>query len=255
MYDIAASIVTYHPDMPQLQAAVASFAEPELQLHLTLVDNSCDATVTDSLRPLTPDVIAAPRNGGYGYGHNLALHAMPDSRYWLVMNPDVEIHPGTLKAMVAAMDADPSIVLMVPKVLFPDGRLQPLNKRLPTVFDFFVRRFLPKGWCEQRMRQYEMRDEGYDAPTEVPFCSGCFMLFRREVAEKLGGFDERYFMYLEDCDITRRAAQYGRCLYIPYAVITHHWQRGSHKSWRLMRVMLHSMWVYFNTWGWRWMSS
>jgi GT2 family glycosyltransferase len=252
MYDIAATIVVYHPDMAQLRAAVESFRSDTRSLHLEIIDNSCDDAVFARLQELGVPVHQAPKNGGYGYGHNLGLSKLPPSRYWLVMNPDVVVHPGTPEMMCRIMDEQDDVVLLVPKVQFPDGRLQPLNKRLPSVADLFVRRFLPAEKCEARIARYEMRDVGYDAPVEVPFCSGCFMLFRREVAERIGGFDDHFFMYLEDCDITRRAAEHGRCLYDPRALITHHWQRGSHKSLKLMGVMFHSMWVYFNKWGWKW---
>ncbi len=256
---ITACIVTYRSPIEQVRAAVASFLSTPLPVAISIIDNDSGADYVQALRQIEGiTLIEAGANKGYGAGHNIGFAKAPASDYHLILNPDVVIHEGTLQAMTDYMDANPDIGLLAPKVQNADGSLQPLNKRLPTVFDLFARRFLPKRvqqknpYVQRKMARYEMRDVSYDKIIDVPFISGCFMLFRSEVLRRVGGFDTRYFMYLEDCDITRRTSAIARCVYYPNASITHHWARGSHKSWRLLRVMLHSMWVYFNSWGWRW---
>lgn len=257
-YRITACIVTYRSPIEQVKAAVASFLRTAFPVHISLVDNDSGADYVRELEQIEGvTLIHAGGNHGFGAGHNLGFAKAPASDYHLVLNPDVVIHEGALDMMVRYLDAHTYVGLLAPRVEYPDGTLQPLNKRLPTVFDLFARRFLPKRvhernpWVARRMARYEMRDVGYDAVVDVPFISGCCMLFRSEILRRVGGFDDRYFMYLEDCDITRRTSAIARCQYFPDASITHHWARGSHKSWRLMRVMFHSMWVYFNQWGWR----
>lgn len=260
MYDIAASIVTYRSDPQRLRAAVESLrAQEGVRTHLTLVDNHSGADYVAQLKRLKPDrLIEAGANRGFGFGHNIAIRQAPRHRYYLILNPDVVLHEGCLRAMVAHLDAHPDIGLLAPQVRFPDGTRQYLNKRLPSVFDLFARRFLPAPlkraeWARRRMERYEMRDLGYDKPVDVPFISGCCMLLRADALQRCGGFDEGFFMYLEDCDLTRRVRQHASAVYYPGAVITHHWARGSHHSWRLTWVMLRSMLHYFNKWGWKWL--
>ncbi len=256
---ICASIVTYRSDMAKLREAVSSFLRCTLPVHLMIIDNDSGDDYVQQLHSIAgAQLMEAGTNKGFGFGHNIALKRAPASSYTLILNPDVIIHDGTLERMVAYLENHADVGLLAPKVQNPDGTLQALNKRLPSVFDLFVRRFIPaklqqkSPWIMRKAAYYEMRDVGYAHVVDVPFVSGCFMLFRTELLHKLGGFDERYFMYLEDCDITRRLNVHARAVYLPAAIITHHWARGSHKSLRLMLVMLRSMWVYFNIWGWKW---
>ena len=256
---VAACIVTYRSDIEQLKAAVASFQRTTLTKHLAIVDNDSGEDYLKELHQIRGvPVIQSGANSGFGYGHNVGRSRAVPSDYYLVMNPDVVIHEGCLEAMVSYMDEHSDIGLLAPKVLNPDGSLQALNKRHPSVFDLFARRFLPgplknMTWVKKRMDSYEMRDVGYDNVCDVPFVSGCFMLFRDTALRKTGGFDEHFFMYLEDCDITRRLNKHHRSVYYPQAVITHHWARGSHKSLHLLWVMIQSMVHYFNKWGWKWL--
>lgn len=286
---ITACIVTYRNDPAMVAAAVGSCACP-----VVIVDNDSGAEYVARLKDAVDcEVVSSGANKGFGFGHNVGFEASGirhqaldemvvmssgseksstqeekispalqavrnDGSYHLVLNPDVVLHDGALEAMVGVMEADPSVGLVVPKVLYPDGRLQPLNKRLPSVFDLFARRFLPAWvqewpWVKRKMDAYIMMDVGYDAPVDVLFASGCCMLFKREALEAVGGFDEGYFMYLEDADICMRLREAGyRVVYTPDAVITHHWARGSHASRRLLWVMVQSMWHHYNKWGWKW---
>ena len=257
MTTLAACIVTYRSDIAQLREAIESLQRCTLPLSIAIVDNDSGADYVAQLRTIQGvTLLDSGANKGFGFGHNIGIKQAQPCDYYLIVNPDVVVHEGCIEAMATYMDANPDIGLLAPKVLNPDASLQPLNKRLPSVFDLFARRFLPKPiqnmpWCKARMERYTMMDIGYDAIIEVPFISGCFMVFRKPILDQLGGFDEGYFMYLEDCDITRRAAKLGRCVYYPHATITHHWARGSHKSARLMVVMIRSMIHYFNRWGWK----
>ena len=260
VFDITGIIVTYRSDLSDVAAAAESFLDTPLNVSLLVVDNDSGSTYLEALTQQLADkarVIPSGRNGGFGFGNNIGLKHTPPSRYVLFLNPDVVVHQGTLETLVRYLDEHQDVGAVSPKVLFPDGSLQPLNKRNPTVLDLFLRRFAPGfvknfSMVKARLDYYAMMDVGYDAPCEVEFMTGCFMLLRRELLEKIGGFDERFFMYLEDADLTRRAHAHARTLYIPEATITHRWQRGSHRSFKLMLVMFHSIWTYFCKWGWTW---
>lgn len=82
--------------------------------------------------------------------------------------------------------------------------------------------------------------------------SGCFMLIRTHLLFKLRGFDERFFLYLEDTDLSRRARKEGLIVYQPEFTVTHRWHRDSahHMKARLRHTL--SAIKYFHKWGWRW---
>lgn len=193
------------------------------------------------------------RNLGYGNGHNLALALSPPSDFHLIMNPDVVVMPGALEQMLRCMDNDPAIGMVCPQVCNPDGSLQFLNRRYPSVLDLFIRRFVSSRMFAKRRAWHEMRDIGYEAACDVESVSGAFMLCRRTLLETLGGFDPRYFMYFEDVDLSRECHKAGyRTVYCPDAVVVHQWARASYRNLRLTVVHIVNMIRYFNKWGWKW---
>lgn len=255
---VTVGIVTFHTPLPLLEATLASLKTCTLSLEITIVDNTPGTDYFSTLQAL-PQVrlMHSPANRGYGAGHNLAFKASAQAPYHLILNPDVELKPGCLETLVAMMEKEPDIGLAVPQIHYPDGTLQPLNRRDPTVLDLFLRRFVPRRLQQfphirRRMEYYTMVDTGYDRPCDVPNASGCFMLLRRPVFEALAGFDERFFMYFEDADLSRRARALARVRYCPEAHIIHRWTRGSHTSLRLTLATLVSAGRYFGKWGWRW---
>jgi hypothetical protein len=101
------------------------------------------------------------------------------------------------------------------------------------------------------LENYEMRDLNQNENYEVPFISGAFMLFRRDVLDKVKGFDPRYFLYFEDADICREVQSIGfRTSYYAKANIVHLWKRAAHRDWKITFVFIANMVRYFNKWGW-----
>ena len=255
MLTLTAGIVTHNSDLCLLKKTIETFEECTIAKELFIHDNSSHITYTKSLESFNVKELIIGPNLGFGFGHNRILEQIPDSKYHLILNPDVEIIPGTLEKMISHMEINPDISLMVPKILNPDTTIQMLNKRPPSLFNLFVRRFLPKfmqHWSpiKNKMDDYIMLDKGYDSNYEVPYMSGCFMLFRKSTLAKINGFDERFFMYMEDADITRRASNIGKCTYFSEVSIIHHWSRASHKSIKLTWISIKSSFKYFNKWGW-----
>ncbi len=95
-----------------------------------------------------------------------------------------------------------------------------------------------------------MDDFDYNRVFEVPYLSGCCMLFNSSSFVKVGGFDEKYFLYLEDADLTRELTHEGRCIHLPIASVVHAWGRGNYRNIFLTLVNLASAWHYFCKWGW-----
>ncbi|SMQ70533.1 hypothetical protein SAMN06295909_2104 [Plantibacter sp. VKM Ac-1784] len=258
---VTACIVMYRNDRDKLRAAIDSTLGSPLVETLYLVDNS----PTDELRDLADDprveYLHNPSNPGFGAAHNLAIaKVLGRSKFHMVVNPDVYFEPEAIEELHEFMLEHPEVGHVMPKVLYPDGSLQYLVKRNPSVFDLFARRFLPgplKPLVAKRMARYEYRDidenpaHDYSKTMfDVPYLSGCFMFLRTSTLHRVGYFDERIFMYIEDADLTRRFLQVSRTAYYPGATIHHHFAKGSHHNRKLMWYSIQGAFVYFRTWGW-----
>jgi hypothetical protein len=104
----------------------------------------------------------------------------------------------------------------------------------------------------KRLSAFELCDMDMTKVLSVPYLSGCFMLIRRDALQKVGLFDERFFMYFEDLDLTRRIHERYQTVYYPGATIIHRHDKGSYKSMKLLFYGIHSAVQYFNKWGWLW---
>ena len=191
-------------------------------------------------------------NNGYGGGHNVALKdAMKlGSKYHLVVNPAVWFGPEVMPKLVRYMEEHEDVGQMMPKVLFPNGQIQRLAKMLPTPFDMFGRLCIPNFIIKRRNTIYELQQSGFTKILNVPYLSGCFMFLRMSAVQDVGLFDEQFFMYAEDIDMTRRIHKKYKTLYYPCTTIYHTFTRGSRKSLRLLRIHVVNIMLYFNKWGW-----
>lgn len=191
-------------------------------------------------------------NIGYGKAHNIAIRQSVrwHTPFHLVINADVWVKAEDLDALYAFIETHKEVGSLMPKVVYPNGQLQYLCKLLPTPFDVFGRRFLPSWLTGKRNARYELRQTGYDKPMNVPYLSGCFMLLRTEAVLKARLFDERYFMYPEDIDLTRTIHRDYLTLFYPAVTIIHDHAQASYHSWRMTWVHITNMCKYFNKWGW-----
>lgn len=247
------SIVCFHNPYAIVKRAARSFLASHNVHKLFIVDNSADEALS-KLRELDPRIvyIFLGENVGFGAAHNIAIKRSLDAaHYHVVLNPDVHFSAVDFDAMLAYMDEHPDIGLLMPKVLYPDGSTQYLCKLLPTPADLLFRRFLPLRSVVERMdRRYELRFTGYDSIMDVPYLSGCFMLLRTDTLKSSGAFDERFFMYLEDTDLSRRIHEISRTVFFPHAKIYHEFAKGSYGNPRLLKYHIMAAIRYFNKWGW-----
>ena len=142
---------------------------------------------------------------------------------------------------------------LMPKVVSTDGSLEYLCKLIPDPSDLLLRRFAGfpfKRAFQRRMERFELRFTGYSRVMDVPYLSGCFMLFRVSALRVIGLFDERFFMYPEDIDITRRMNAKFRTVLLPGAMVVHDHARDSYKSAKSLLVHTMNIVKYFNKWGW-----
>lgn len=219
-----------------------------------VIDHSPRPSGCAGLAARYPGIAYVPEdNRGFGAGHNVALREAQraGADFHIIVNPDVSFVTGTIRRIVAHMASNPRIGLLMPKTLNPDGSLQYNCKLLPTPLDLFGRRFLPKAWMRRRMETFELHAVDPDCERRVPYLCGCFLAFRLEALREIGLFDERFFMYPEDIDISRRmyASRFESVCW-PGAEVTHAHAAASYRNLRMLGVHCWNVVKYFNKWGW-----
>lgn len=265
------SIVVYRPEAELLARTLASLAvacselrrvRPELGVTVCLVNNGglVGAPIGTELleqQGVGCSVVSGHGNVGYGRGHNLAIERAV-SAYHLVLNPDIDLDPAALVEALAFFERHPEVGLLTPRIGDENGGLQYLCRRYPTLFDLFVRGFLPRGvqrYFQRRLWRYEMRDviNERDVVWDPPIVSGCFMFFRTNLLRHLAGFDPRYFLYFEDYDLSLRAHDVTRVAYVPDVRVLHHGGGASRKGATHIRMFAASAFKFFNRFGWKWL--
>ena len=246
------SIVLYRPDWEQVSALTHALLQSQRVNRVYWIDNSPQAAEQLPLQSERIQYQHNPTNLGYGAAHNIAIRESiyDNIPFHLVINPDIILDAKELDRMLDFVSQNPLVGSLMPKVTYPNGQLQYLCKLLPTPLDVFGRRFLPSAWIAQRNHRYEMRASGYDKIMNIPYLSGCFMLLRTEAVKQARLFDERFFMYPEDMDLTRRIHRNYLTVYFPHATIIHNHEKASYKSLKMLWIHMVNMCRYFNKWGW-----
>ncbi|GHD78398.1 glycosyltransferase [Vogesella fluminis] len=248
MSKLFASIVLYKHQYQDVKPTIDALLGCHSLQGLVLVDNGGCAWA-DQLEERRVHYIRSDRNGGYGHGHNQAIRAFAEQAdYFLICNPDIQFHSADLDCYLAGLSGHAASLFM-PRIVYPDGTQQELCKLLPSPANLFVRRFLP-ALAETLEQRYMLRHADFDKAFFAPSLSGCFMLFRAAALQQLNGFDDNFFMYMEDVDLSRRCAvQFGN-LYLPGMTVTHHFAKASYTDRKLLKAHIRSAVQYFNKWGW-----
>lgn len=251
-FDVVGSIVLYKTAASEIERAVTQFMRVPLRTHLCIIDNSPRPSTLPELDPVRSTYFFANRNLGYGRAHNLALRASRGrTPYNLVMNTDISYEPGVVTRLLDFMEKRPSAGLVSPQIRYPDGSLQYVCRLLPTPANLFLRRFAPRSaWAREADARYELRQWNHSTVANIPYFQASYIMLRNELCNSLGGFDERYFMYGEDIDLTRRIHQVAETLYVPDVHITHEYRRYSNSSLRGTWIGIQNNCRYFNKWGW-----
>lgn len=248
---VSASIVTFHTDDDELRRCLGSLSSSCFD-HITVIDNS-SSIKTRLLCEQWPGVTYVPsENIGYGAAHNIALRdSITDGHlYHLVLNPDIRFNGCEFKRLIEYMDSHPDTGSLQPMIINPDGTQQYTVRLIPTPFDLILRRFLPKALMRNRRSRYELRHMDHSQPFNAPNHQGSFMLLRCEALRDIGLFDERFFMYPEDVDLTRRIHERWKTMYVPALRVIHDHRAESYRSMRMLRIHAINMIRYFNKWGW-----
>ncbi|QJD30659.1 glycosyltransferase family 2 protein [Methylococcus geothermalis] len=210
--------VNYHGSADTANC-LASLERSTVPVKTVVVDNTPDDPALE--KALSPfeniKLIRAPENLGFGRGNNLGIDwalQQPDCEYILILNNDATIKADAIKRMEAAMDTHPEAAIVTARIVLAEDESK-----------------LWYGGGEVDWRRGGSQVPGVLGPAAAPlamqsrhvsFASGCAMLVRREVLERYGGFDERYFMYEEDLELGLRLTNEGwKIWYEPSAIIVH----------------------------------
>lgn len=245
------SIVLYETPVAELNFVLSVLLKTPEVNRIYLIDNGDIKRELPFADPRI-DYRFMGRNLGFGTGHNIAIRESIRAGvpFHLVMNSDVAFKPEQVGEMVRYIEQKEDVACLMPNVQYPTGNQQYLCKMLPTPMDLFGRRFLPELLIKRRNERYELRDTGYDKIMDVPALSGCFLMCRTSALEAVGGFDETFFLYCEDLDLTRRMHRCGRVVFYPKVTIMHDFRRSSYQSPRLLWTHIRSACYYFDKFGW-----
>lgn len=255
---VAISIVTYNSKhiFKVLEHVKSEFAGDE-RFRFIIFDNNSATEYKEQLKQYDDfaDITFHNENKGFGFGHNQNL-LRASEEFFLVFNPDIILNREDLLRMLEVLEQDPSISLLVPKVLNPDHTTQHLIRDRVSVFDYALR-FIPfsfvKKMFSKRLASYECRNLPEDRFVDIRIGSGCFMLLRSSSFKEINGFDDRYFMYFEDYDLCLELRKRNkRIVYTPFSSVIHYYERGAHKNKQLFKIFMQSLVKFFNKWGWRW---
>lgn len=248
---ISVSIVAYKTDIEELRKCLKSLVT-DLVTHIYIVDNSRQQYIADFCNDFKSVEYIPSENVGYGGAHNIAIRKAIEagSKYHLVLNSDVYFKPEVLDKIALYMSDHEEVGQIQPYITFPNGELQYTVRLLPTPANLIFRRFLPQKMGGKMDSRYTLNFWNHKTSANVAYHQGSFMFFRTEAFKTVGLFDERFFMYPEDIDITRRMHKYYKTLYWPEVSIVHAHRAASYKSKKMLAIHMVNMIKYFNKWGW-----
>lgn len=255
MTELAVAIVHYRAEKLLARCVRSLEASTFADFRAVIVDNGSSGLLGSVIDDPRIRLVRADRNLGYAAGTNLALEHLPrDTPFVLLLNPDVEVEPHTVGAMVRALRDHPGAGAATPRLVLPSGSIDPACRRSePTPLTALAKqlglqRIFPRS---RRFGRYNLTYLDPGRAHEVDSGTGAFLLLRREALERVGGkLDERFFLYGEDLDLCRRLREAGyRIVYRPEARALHVKGSGRVRRLRTTLYFYQSMWIYYRKWG------
>ena len=250
--NISISIVLYKTDENDLSNAL-HYINKDGDIKIYLIDNSPTDILKNTIVGKGIQYIHNPSNPGFGAAHNIAIEKAIESgsKYHFVINPDAYFKEDVIYAMVDFMYKRKGIGMMMPKILNEDGTVQNLPKLLPSPYSIVMRKLKrPKNIYNTFIDRYELRTIPEDVIYDAPILSGCFTLLNLEAIKEIGMYDDKFFMYFEDWDLSRRMHKKYKTIYFPLVSVYHGYESGANKSSKLFKIFINSAIIYFNKWGW-----
>jgi len=239
------SIVSFNTPIDDMQNIISCIKKSKnISILTTIVDNAQDKNIKSLAKNANINYIDNMKNVGYGSAHNKAIRISIDKNipYHLVVNADVSFGMNVLRSIYDYMESHTSVGLVLPRVFYPHGNEQFLAKFLPSPISLVLGRIFKSSSIIINPTPIK--------PTNIPLLSGCFMFMRTNSLKDVGLFDERFFLYFEDFDLSRRIHEKYETIFLPNASIQHRWGNASKKISRALLLHLQSAFQYFNKWGW-----
>lgn len=244
---VSVIIVTYN-SLPSLQECLKTLLHRtgEIDWELIVIDNNSVDGSASSVREHFPDatVIEQFRNLGFAAACNEGA-GLATGEHLLFLNPDVLLDSGAIEALQQVLTSTEKAGVVSARLRFPDGSFQPTCRRWPTAGNLLFSRGSILSRLLRQESRYTLPDQ--DSVSEVPACAGTAMMIDHSLFDRIGQFDRRYFMYMEDTDLCFRLGRSGyRNLFVPSAGGIHDWGKGSSVG-QLRRKWYHhvSCWRYF----------
>ncbi|MEE5988441.1 glycosyltransferase [Ligilactobacillus equi] len=257
--DLSICIVAYHnfDDILTAIRTIDTFTTKKISKKVYIVDNGYNNRLKNENEIISEitqheyvEYIGVQENIGFGRANNLVLPKIK-SKFHCIMNPDVTFSDDVFSKIIRFLEKHSEVGMVIPNMVDENGNRVPVYRNELTVLDMFIRMFLGK-FFKKRQRKHTLQNRDYSKSFEVPFGQGSFLVIRTELFKEISGFDDRYFMYLEDADLCKKVNDVSKLMYFPGATVMHKWQRGSHKSLKLFKYHLKSAISYFNKWGYKW---
>ena len=223
---LSISIVSWNTEELLRQCLASLYANlGELDTEVIVVDNASSDGSVDMVTREFPQVklIRNASNCGFARANNIA-YEQSSGRYFLLLNSDTIVRPGSLESLAKYMDGNLAVGAVAPRLLNGDGSLQRSCSCFPTPFTEFLSAFsLGKlFWKSPFFARFEMSYWNFDEVREVDFAGGSCLMLRRAALEQVGALDEDYFMYTEEADLCYRLKRGGwKVMFIPHAEIVH----------------------------------
>ncbi len=250
---VSCIIVTWNSKyLPRVCVEALQRSKCDFDFEIIVVDNDSQDESLSYLKKMHEDkeiiLVQAGANLGYGKGNNLGVkHAKGE--YVVILNPDVGVEEDTLQKLVAYMDEHPKVGLVGPQLYFFNGEIQDSCRRFMRPMDLIIKRTPLKRIpiLAKRVKEYLMVDYDKKIPQEVDMVTGACFIMRKEIFEKMGGFDPRYFMFMEDADLCRTLWKNGyKVVYYPHARALHYHKRLSEGGlFSLLRKKV--FWIHLNS--------
>ncbi|MCM1295265.1 MAG: glycosyltransferase family 2 protein [Muribaculaceae bacterium] len=245
---VSGCIVTYN-NIDVIEDCIKSILQYTrgVDFKLYIVDNGSTDGTKELIRKKYGSVtlIENDKNMGFGEGHNRVLPLI-DSKYHVIINPDIRLDSDTVSALCRFMEQNETVAMVTPRILNEDKTEQYLPKYCPTIRYVIISKIKPFRYLRRR---YTRQEECLEKPTKIEFATGCFSVVRTKLFQELAGFDDRFFMYCEDADLSRRIRKKGYIVFYPQVSVIHRWERENTRSLKGVFRFMSSLTKYFFKWG------
>jgi GT2 family glycosyltransferase len=234
--DLSVSVVYYDTPVEIFLKTIESLLNSkDVRLSIYIINNSKIVLPIEILGNKKIHILNTGKNLGFGRAHNIALFSSLNSKFHLCLNPDVSFGPNLLKGMISFFNWE-EIGFLIPSIQSSNGSKHFSFRPFPRLIDLFRSKFF-KSSTLHRPGSYS-----------VECVSGCFLLAQTRDFKTLGGFDKRFFLYMEDVDISRRMYKLKNNYFSSQFSITHRFERGSSKSLKLFFLHFISIIKYLIKW-------